>query len=51
MDNIVFLGEEVDLSIPFYVMAGISFISVYLVLLLPETSSSQLLNTLDDALE
>ena len=43
-------GEEFDWSIPFYVMGGLSFLSVFLILLLPETCNRSLPTTLQDAL-
>ena len=48
--NIISAGEELDLSIPFYVMGGTSLLGVYVVLLLPKTSISMLPNTLEEAL-
>ena len=45
------LGEEADLSIPFYVMGGLSLFGIYLIFLLPETSKAPLPNTLQDAMK
>ena len=47
---IVRSGEELDLSIPFHVMGGVSFVGVYVTLRLPETSKSLLPNTVEEAL-
>ena len=43
-------GEEFDLSIPFYVMGGLSVLASSLVMLLPESSTTTLPNTLEDAI-
>ena len=43
-------GEEIDLSIPFYVMGSLATACVYLNLLLPETSHSAYPTTLEEAL-
>ena len=48
--NCTLAGEEVDLSIPFYVMGGVSFVGVYVTLLLPDTSKTMLPNTLEESL-
>ena len=44
------LGEEVELSIPFYVLAGGAVFSIFLSFLLPDASRKFLPDTLADAL-
>nr|XP_002123929.1 solute carrier family 22 member 4-like isoform X2 [Ciona intestinalis] len=48
---IIFAGETMNLSIPFYVTGCLSLLSAFMTIWLPETKATGLPNTLDEALE
>ncbi|XP_078483982.1 solute carrier family 22 member 21-like [Ciona intestinalis] len=48
---IIFAGETMNLSIPFYVTGCLSLLSAFLTIWLPETKVTGLPNTVDEALE
>uniref|UniRef100_H2XJJ5 Major facilitator superfamily (MFS) profile domain-containing protein n=2 Tax=Ciona intestinalis TaxID=7719 RepID=H2XJJ5_CIOIN len=48
---IIFAGETMNLSIPFYVTGCLSVLSTFLIIWLPETKVTGLPNTVEEALE
>ncbi|XP_078495779.1 solute carrier family 22 member 21-like [Ciona intestinalis] len=48
---IIFAGETMNLSIPFYVTGCLSLLSAFMTIWLPETKATGLPNTVDEALE